>query len=167
MSSDSAASGGAGAGSSSSHQAEGGTLGRSADVEALEQLERELAQRIFDIEKRLYKEETHYFETTPAPGMVAGWEIVIEGRTVDRKKYIERVFSDSSETWRRHRREVEARREERMVQEALAAGYTPGSKQALQHSKALKVQKKLKAQMAGGRPGMGGGGVGGGDDFAL
>lgn len=70
---------------------------RSEEQQKLYDLEKEVHQKLKTIEHRIYNEEQKYITDTlgadGTPGnIVSGWE-VLEGKTLDRKKAAERMFS--------------------------------------------------------------------------
>ena len=92
--------------------------GKSADVEALEELEKELWREVRSKETELYKLEVRYIQDSTSPpesvpsigNLISGWETILEGKGPDKKKGSERIYSDSSMTWQNYRLAQERRR---------------------------------------------------------
>lgn len=79
----------------------GGPSGKSAELEALEELEKECWKDMRQREMALYKQELAYQneclspnDTFPFVGNLAsGWEILLEGKNPDKKKCTEKIYS--------------------------------------------------------------------------
>jgi hypothetical protein len=96
---------------------------KSEDMSRLFDLERELYTKLKEVEKRLATDEQSYIDRTlnrdgSVGNLISGWE-VLEGKPLDQRKGSERMFSETSETWKTHRKEMERKEAER--KKALAA----------------------------------------------
>jgi hypothetical protein len=74
---------------------------KSAELQQLESLERDLYTRLRECEKRIATDEGQYFQlsilssTAPTFGnLVSGWEGLLEGKQIpDKKRGVDRIFS--------------------------------------------------------------------------
>jgi hypothetical protein len=79
----------------------GGPSGKSAELEALEELEKECWKDMRQREMALYKQELAYQNECLAPNdtfpfvgnLASGWEILLEGKNPDKKKCTEKIYS--------------------------------------------------------------------------
>ena len=90
---------------------------KSEDMSRLFDLERELYTKLKEVEKRLATDEQSYIDRTlnrdgSVGNLISGWE-VLEGKQLDTRKGSERMFSETSETWKTHRKEMERKEAER------------------------------------------------------
>lgn len=75
---------------------------KSESLIALEALEKETLNRLRDMEKRVASEEATYIDYATAMGqqsignLLSGWEALLEGKAMDRRKAAEKIFSGAS-----------------------------------------------------------------------
>ena len=102
-------------------------------MQELGELERDSEKRLRQTEKRIYELEHAYINSSligsggvPLYGgfgnLISGWEGLLEGKAVDKRKASEKVFSGSSETWLMLRRDVEQKKRLLEAEEASTRG---------------------------------------------
>ena len=90
---------------------------KSAEITALEALEKDLFQRLRETERRIYADEGEYFtlsvtrpDTAASFGnLLSGWEGLLEGKSSDKRRGVERIYSGEGGGRQRHGARTRAR----------------------------------------------------------